>query len=579
MIPWPHLHTNSLKKMKDTPIALVASAVLTCGSIHAGLVGYWSFDSYTPGPNPAGLPQSGGDAGEGYFDDLSGNDQKAYGADFSSIRQAPFQADAGKFGGAFYSENTGNNGALAVVQHTDTINFDAEDFTISFWEKSQFRDVTGNGWAAGRGRSQWFAKAPYITDGTVEGYGLNLTQNHFDLLTNNSDNFGQTSLGARFTFPSGTTPAYDSGVWAHWAITGAYNAGSDDYSITVYLNGVAVDWNGATGTTLVVANDIIDNPGDLTIGSFYRNNGYATQRFISWNMMDGSPEQGNGKGWLDDFAMWDEVLNATDLAALAAGTAQPPDVGSDSTRPVLEIAPDGANLDFTWDSKAGKVYDLLSARDLKTTPDTWTPWQSEIPATPPSNTNSYPRPADPDTFFVLVEKPAPPVLSEDFEADAGGFTAVNHSAGTTWVIGEPDSTGDGGSVTTGNDGSARCWGTDIGNPGIYLAGTDTSLISPVIDLTEAAGATLTFAQAIDILEGDTLVVNIIDDTSNDVIVPAIHTSTPDGEISAADWETVGSVAIGGAALGQKVRIEWRFTGDNDGSYLGAYIDDVEVSVQ
>ena len=39
--------------------------------------------------------------------------------------------------------------------------------------------------------------------------------------------------------------------------------------------------------------------------------------------MDGSPEQGNGKAWMDDFAMWDEVLSAQDLTALAAGTVQP----------------------------------------------------------------------------------------------------------------------------------------------------------------------------------------------------------------------------------------------------------------
>jgi hypothetical protein len=148
--------------MTPTHLALFTAAALVGGSVQAALVGYWDFDSYTAEPNPTGtgLPQPGGDAGEGYFDDLSGNGQKAYGADFSGLKQVPFQAGAGRFGGAFYSENVGNNGALAVVQHTDAINFNQESFTISFWEKSQFRDVAGSGWAAGRGRSQWVPKAP-----------------------------------------------------------------------------------------------------------------------------------------------------------------------------------------------------------------------------------------------------------------------------------------------------------------------------------------------------------------------------------------------------------------------------------
>lgn len=299
------------------------------GSVH--LVGYWNFDNYTAVPNPTGtgLPQAGGDAGEGYFEDLSVHGQRAYGADFSGLNQVPFQAGAGRFGGAFYSEDSGAKGALAVIKHTDAINFNQESFTISFWEKSQYRNVAGSGWAPGRGRSQFFTKAPHIPSGdsSVEGYGLNLTQNNFALLANNSDNYGQTSLGVRYTFPAGTTPAYDSGKWAHWAITGQYNAGTDNYTMTVYLNGVAVDWDGTTGTTFTVPNAVIDNPGDLTIGSFWRNGGYSPQRFISFGMTDGTPGMGNGKGWMDDFAMWDTALTAAEIADLATAAKGPLDIG------------------------------------------------------------------------------------------------------------------------------------------------------------------------------------------------------------------------------------------------------------
>jgi hypothetical protein len=563
--------------MTRTHIAIISAAAFVAGGTQAALVGYWNFDSYTSGPNPAGTPQGGN---QGYFTDLSGNDQNAYAAEFASVDYVPFQdAPAGRFGGAFYSENTGNHGALAVVPHNDTINFDQEDFTISFWEKSQFRDVIGNGWAPGRGRSQWFAKAPYIPpeepNVTKEGYGLNLTQNHFDFMTNTDDNFGQASLGARFTFPSGTTPAYDSGVWAHWAITGTYNAATNDYTIAIYLNGVAVDWDGATGTSFTVANDIIDNEGDLTIGSFWRNNGYATQRFISWNMTN---DASNGKGWMDDFAMWDEVLGAADLAALAAGTAQPQDVGSAPPGLILGLASNGSHLEFSWESRAGKVYDLLSATDLSTAPDTWVPWQSEITATPPENTEAFARPGDATIFFALRERDAPPIFSEDFESGNGGFTVAT-TQGTDWAHGDPDSIGPGGAVTTGNDGSTNCWGTGIGNAGFFANPTDTCLRSAVIDLTGITEAELSFAQAIDLDSGDAVTVNIIDDTTDTVIAANIVTIT-DGEINTADWENVGPVAIPAAALGQPIRIEWCLSGVGgaNADYMGWYIDDVSVTI-
>ncbi|MCU0780170.1 MAG: Ig-like domain-containing protein [Akkermansiaceae bacterium] len=178
---------------------------------------------------------------------------------------------------------------------------------------------------------------------------------------------------------------------------------------------------------------------------------------------------------------------------------------------------------------------------------------------------------------ILVNPSATRVLlDEGFESGGGGFTMVDHSggAGSVWARGAPASSGSGGSVTTGNGGSANCWGTNIGNPGIYASGTDTSLISPVIDLTGVPKAVLSFAQAIDILAGDTLVVNVIDDTTDTILQAAVHTSSPDPNVNAANWEKVDSVVIAG---GQPVRIEWRFDGDNDGTYLGAYIDDVRVT--
>jgi hypothetical protein len=163
-------------------------------------------------------------------------------------------------------------------------------------------------------------------------------------------------------------------------------------------------------------------------------------------------------------------------------------------------------------------------------------------------------------------------LNENFEAGDGGFTVVT-TGGSAWQHGAPTTSNlGGGAVTAGNGGSAKCWGTNLN--GAYAAGTDTKLRSPVIDLTGAASAKLSFAEALDIQAPHSLVVNVLDEAGTTVLQSAVHTSTPDSNTSSAAWAPVSGVNITG---GQKVRIEWHFTGNGDGSYLGAYIDDVVVS--
>ena len=199
----------------------------------------------------------------------------------------------------------------------------------------------------------------------VEGYGLNLTQNRLSFLGNSDDNFGQSVLGgAIFTYPSGS-PADDSDRWAHWAVTGAYDAGTDEYTVTVFLNGTAVDWNGAVGTSFPVPNEVIANDGDLTIGGFFRNNGVAHQRSISWNMRDSAAGQSDGEGWMDDFAMWDELLGEDQIATLADGSASPLTVlGGGPGFQITEIrrSPEG-EIELTWTSRPNRTYSIFLSLD------------------------------------------------------------------------------------------------------------------------------------------------------------------------------------------------------------------------
>jgi autotransporter-associated beta strand protein len=177
-------------------------------------------------------------------------------------------------------------------------------------------------------------------------------------------------------------------------------------------------------------------------------------------------------------------------------------------------------------------------------------------------------------FARLMVTITPPqtLLNVDFEADNGGFTFVT-TGGTDWEWGAPNSPdAGGGAVLAGNNGSAKCWGTDLG--GGYDAGTDTSLRSPVIDLTGVTAATLSFAQAMDTAVGHTLEVNVLDSLGSPLAVVIAPYGDPD--LNTTPWKTT-SVSLPAGALGQPVRLEWRFIGNGDNGYLGAYIDDVVVT--
>jgi hypothetical protein len=170
------------------------------------------------------------------------------------------------------------------------------------------------------------------------------------------------------------------------------------------------------------------------------------------------------------------------------------------------------------------------------------------------------------------------LLSANFEADNGGFT-ISKVAGTDWAWGAPTSTGVGGTVNTGNGASAKCWGTDIGNPGFYVdPTTDSRLISPVIDLTSVVGAQLSFAYAIDIpVAGDSAVVRIFDANTNlEIVSGAFPLTVTDTDINTANWQNSGPHVL---PSGAPIRIVWTLTGTAGTSddYMGWYVDDILVA--
>ncbi|MCH7226822.1 hypothetical protein [Haloferula sp. A504] len=74
---------------------------------------------------------------------------------------------------------------------------------------------------------------------------------------------------------------------------------------------------------------------------------------------------------------------------------------------IVASADTPGHYDFSWNSQAGRVYDLVSATDLSTPPETWPVWgnQGDIEATPDTNSlTGIPGGGDSRRFFAVVEK-------------------------------------------------------------------------------------------------------------------------------------------------------------------------------
>jgi len=272
---------------------------------------------------------------------------------------------------------------------------------------------------------------------------------------------------------------------------------------------------------------------------------------------------------------WD--TSALSLVDDNAGTIYLTGLSNVITPIVLTIVPNGANFDFSWDSKDGKLYDLVSSTDLMTAPETWPAWNgnADIVGAAPTNMLTSVPGGGPIRFFAVIEKDPPPLFSEDFEADNGGFISENKGTGTDWSWGAAASADlGGGGVTSGNGGSSQCWGTNL--TGGYAAGTDACLRSGIIDLTGVTAAELSFALAMDADAGHTYLVNVIA-AGTDTVVANLIPATEDADNMASPWQTVGPTVIPAPALGQMIRLEWRFTGAGTGDYNGVYIDDVLVT--
>jgi hypothetical protein len=246
----------------------------------------------------------------------------------------------------------------------------------------------------------------------------------------------------------------------------------------------------------------------------------------------------------------------------------------------LSITPNAGNagnFDFTWTGDAAKVYDLVSNTALSTPPGTWPVWQGNenIDGTAPETTIlNIPGGGDAVRFFAVVEKDPPPLFLEDFEADNGGFMAIGTP--NDWAWGTPNSDNEAGLiVTSGNNESTHCWGTNLGAggtpSGLVDTNADSILRSPAIDLAAATGARLEFAAAVDAAGGD-MVEILVKEVGTDALLATINPFTPEVTL---DWGDHGPFDMS-AADGRNVYLEFRYQG-TDNTYIGLYLDDVRIT--
>jgi hypothetical protein len=252
------------------------------------------------------------------------------------------------------------------------------------------------------------------------------------------------------------------------------------------------------------------------------------------------------------------------------------------TRIALDITPNGVNAghyDFRWESRDGKVYDLVSHTDLTATLVDWPVWMGSenIGGTAPENELlDIPGGGDPARFFAVIEKDPPPLFAEDFESVVGpappaGWSVADNGAGSAWQVGSPSG------VNTEPDSAAngtRCAGVNIG--GDYTPSADASLITSAFTVP-ATGATLSFSQYIDTEvtpSGDVGSIRLLNAGDNSVLVGGDVALNLEGFTE--EW-TEESILLPAVANGLDVKLEFRFVSDDDAeAFAGFYIDDVRI---
>lgn len=169
-----------------------------------------------------------------------------------------------------------------------------------------------------------------------------------------------------------------------------------------------------------------------------------------------------------------------------------------------------------------------------------------------------------------LEGPPPPAVYFQDDLETGGVPGWSNTvdmSGTDWEIGTPSNVG-----PTGANSGDLTYGTNIDGDYTFLA--DVSLFTPVIDLTTATNASLSFAHW---FQGDGIgdfyrvLVKDATGATNLMVSPLIGHSN----VEQTTWTNL-TAELPADVLGQEIRLEFRFDSDFFDEAAGWYIDDIVV---
>lgn len=224
---------------------------------------------------------------------------------------------------------------------------------------------------------------------------------------------------------------------------------------------------------------------------------------------------------------------------------------------------------FSWNSQAGVTYTVRAKANLA---DPWQILATNYPAggaTGPVTSYTDSPLVTPQGFYQAVAEPRPAIWSDDFESGSDGWTVIDNSFGaspTVWEWGTP-SNGPGAAHS-----GTEAFGTGLNTD--YAQYTDTSLRSPIIDLTGVTNQVrLEFWQYVNVDQEDYCQVNILDQYDTILVSPV---STQSG--SNGGWKLL-TYPLPATALNQPIKIEFHMA---DADYYNAqplpgwFIDDVSI---
>ncbi|HIG30992.1 MAG TPA: hypothetical protein EYQ50_25605, partial [Verrucomicrobiales bacterium] len=374
-----------------------------------------------------------------------------------------------------------------------------------------------------------------------------------------SDNDFQTAISAAFPgataghimgFRSSPAPNIPRVLWNHGAVHTSVQAPEQIPLGEWFYYAITVDH--ATGELTLYVNGEIAAQGNTETTPFNHVN--IGRRAASLNFPMG--------GAIDSVRIYDVVLSPDEI--LEIFLAAPTPVQDPVVISSIQTNDDG-QVELVVDTpEPGFEHVVQSKAEVDAAA-----WQDRddialVAGEPGQLTATFDAPADPTEFYRVAMLAPEAIYFEDFEDGGAGWEHAG--TGDNWELGTPVN-GPAAAFSGSN-----AFGTDLDGPVAEFA--DAILRSPVIDLTAATSATLTFYEFLKIDVNPVFqktVVSVLDASTLETLE---ELGTKSGSVSS--WKQ-RSLDLTTDSLGKSVILEFRILTDNFNLLDGWYLDDVAIT--